>query len=307
MGEADRYQEYKHLKPKFSVFRSGNALMALVALHLVFFLTLFTIQVGFYSSDRTMQDFFHEVMEWFVLPAGLARLSERPWTILTFMFSEPGNNFINLLSNMLWLWAFGYILQQLSGNDKLIPVFLYGGLSAGLFFMGSTHIPGLNLPDNAMLIGANGSVMAVAAATTTLSPGFRILKHLRDGIPLWTVTVVYVFIDLAGISGLPPAYSISHIGGGLGGMLFILLLRKGIDGSVWMNRLYRSARDLFSPAQGKKPVKETLYYDKGKVEPFTKNSNITQQRIDEILDKINQKGYHFLTAEEKEILRKASE
>ena len=90
-------------------------------------------------------------------------------------------------------------------------------------------------------------------------------------------------------------------------MLFILLLRKGIDGSVWMNRLYRSARDLFSPAQGKKPVKETLYYDKGKVEPFTKNSNITQQRIDEILDKINQKGYHFLTAEEKEILRKASE
>jgi hypothetical protein len=29
--------------------------------------------------------------------------------------------------------------------------------------------------------------------------------------------------------------------------------------------------------------------------------------VDEILDKINQKGYHFLTEEEKDFLRKASE
>ncbi|MBS1497488.1 MAG: rhomboid family intramembrane serine protease, partial [Bacteroidetes bacterium] len=42
-------------------------------------------------------------------------------------------------------------------------------------------------------------------------------------------------------------------------------------------------------------------------EPFTKSTNITQQRIDEILDKINQKGYHFLTDEEKQVLKKASE
>ena len=32
-----------------------------------------------------------------------------------------------------------------------------------------------------------------------------------------------------------------------------------------------------------------------------------QQRVDEILDKINQRGYHFLTEEEKEILKKAAE
>ena len=32
-----------------------------------------------------------------------------------------------------------------------------------------------------------------------------------------------------------------------------------------------------------------------------------QKRIDEILDKINLKGYRFLTDEEKEILRRASE
>ena len=36
-------------------------------------------------------------------------------------------------------------------------------------------------------------------------------------------------------------------------------------------------------------------------------TEVTQNRLDEILDKINQKGYHFLTDEEKSFLKKASE
>lgn len=307
MGEADRYQEYKHIKPRFSVFQSDNALLALVAVNLIFFLILFTIQVGFFSSDRSLVDFYGEVMSRFSLPSGLTLFSERPWTLLTFMFSETGGQFINLLSNMLWLWAFGYILQQLSGNDKLIPVYLYGGWGTAISFLLACSITGQTGLNGNALTGANGSVMAVAIATTTLSPGFRILRHLRNGIPLWTLTAVYCFIDLAGISGLPRAYSLAHIGGGLSGFLFVLFLRKGMDGSVWMNKLYKGMKYLFSPGGKKKPGKETIYYDPGHVKPFEKNSHITQQRIDEILDKINQKGYHFLTAEEKEILRKASE
>jgi hypothetical protein len=34
---------------------------------------------------------------------------------------------------------------------------------------------------------------------------------------------------------------------------------------------------------------------------------ITQERIDDILDKINQKGYQYLSEEEKTILKKARE
>ena len=41
--------------------------------------------------------------------------------------------------------------------------------------------------------------------------------------------------------------------------------------------------------------------------PFNKTANVTQQRVDEILDKISQKGYHFLTDEEKSILKRAGE
>jgi DNA-directed RNA polymerase alpha subunit len=53
-------------------------------------------------------------------------------------------------------------------------------------------------------------------------------------------------------------------------------------------------------------IKSELFY-KSKGEPFKKTPNLTQKRIDEILDKINHKGYSSLTEEEKEMLKKAGE
>ena len=51
--------------------------------------------------------------------------------------------------------------------------------------------------------------------------------------------------------------------------------------------------------------KSQLFY-KATVQPFKKTPTITQQRIDEILDKISQKGYSSLSEDEKEILKRAS-
>jgi hypothetical protein len=68
--------------------------------------------------------------------------------------------------------------------------------------------------------------------------------------------------------------------------------------------------NLFTPQVPKvqsRKIKEKMFYKSGDQKPFVKRSNITQQRIDEILDKINQKGYNLLTEEEKSILKRASE
>ena len=58
------------------------------------------------------------------------------------------------------------------------------------------------------------------------------------------------------------------------------------------------------PKKGK-VVKTQLFY-KAKVQPFKKTPLLTQQKIDEILDKIGQKGYGSLTEDEKEVLKRAS-
>jgi membrane associated rhomboid family serine protease len=309
MGEADRYQDYKIKKQRFTLGQPGNALMWLFVVNVIFVLILLTIKVGISVNQSSQDVFYTQVVNWFQLPAGLSKLAERPWTVFTYMFSDV--NLFRAVSNMLWLWAFGSILQNLTGNKKLFPVYLYGGLAGALFFILASYLIPTNKAaiDSAGLLGANAAVMAVAVAATMIAPGYRFFRHIRGGIPIWVLTIVYVVIDIAGVASQNAAQPISHIGGAAAGFLVVLLLRNGNDAGAWMNNLYGWFINLFNPDKSKNrnAIKERVFYNAGNRSPYSKTSNITEQRIDEILDKINQKGYDFLTKEEKDILKRASE
>ncbi|MCW3089218.1 MAG: rhomboid family intrarane serine protease [Ferruginibacter sp.] len=308
MGEAERYPEYRRPGRRLTLGSDGNALVALFSINVIFFLLLITIQVVYFFFQSDQSAFNSQVVQYFEMPAGLTRLSERPWTILTYMFSHTG--ILHILSNMLWLWAFGYILQELTGNKKLIPIYIYGGLAGALAFILANYlIPSLKpFIGSASLIGANAATMAVAVATTILAPNYRFFRNLNGGIPIWVLTLIYIIIDFAGIASLGAAYSLSHLSGGLAGFLFVFTLRKGKDGSIWMNNLYNWFMNLFNPNKNSTgSIREKVFYNSDGRKPYHKTSHITQQRVDEILDKINQKGYHFLTDEEKNILKRAAE
>lgn len=309
MGESDRYIDYKIKKKHFTLGQPDNALMWLFAINVMFFLVLLTIKVAINVNDHSDKAFYTQVVTWFQLPAGLVSLSKKPWTVLSYMFSDV--DLMRIISNMLWLWAFGAVLQNLTGNKKLIPVYLYGGLTGALFFMAAAHVFPTNrvVIDSLGLLGANASVMAVALAATSIAPNYRFFRDIRGGIPMWVLTVVYVVIDLGSMASGPAAYTFAHIGGALAGFLFVKMLKNNMDGSEWMNNLYNWFIDLFNPNK-KKPansVKERVFYNIGSKSPYNKQSVITEQKIDEILDKINQKGYDHLTKEEKDILKRASE
>ena len=311
MGETDRFGEYKKPKKGILLGHDGNALVALFALNVIFFLVLVLIEVVYSFMQQPAGAYNAEVVQWFALPGGLTRFSERPWTILTYVFSDTGTNIIRLISNMIWLWAFGYLLQQMAGNDKLIPIYLYGGVVGGLVFILAHYaVPAARATTGVdALLGANAGTLAVAMATTTLSPDHRFFTQIRNGIPIWVLMSAYILIDFAGVAGQAPSHSLSHLGGALAGFLFVLFMRRGYDGSIWMNQFYDWLMNLFNPYKkpSKDKIKEKVFYKTGGRKPFEKTTLVTQQRIDDILDKINQKGYHFLTEEEKEILKKAAE
>jgi hypothetical protein len=132
---------------------------------------------------------------------------------------------------------------------------------------------------------------------------------INGGISLWILTLIYVLINFSGIvPGDYGAYIANFAGAGLG-YFFVFLFRRGYDGSLWMNHFFDWCNDLFNPNRTKKnrSPKDEFYYKVSGTQPFKKIPNITQQRIDEILDKINQQGYRFLTDEEKEILKRAAD
>ena len=284
--------------------------MMLIAICLIMFVGLaFMRAVWFFRFPKEIAPslFTKNVLGWFVLPADAEKMLSRPWTIITHMFVH--DNIWRVFSNMLWLWCFGYIMQELTGNKKIVPIFIYGGLAGGIAFMlAYNFVPSLQaqLP-YASAVGASAGVMAVAIATTMISPRYKIFPMIAGGIPLWVLTALYLISDLATVSVSDTGSLIAHLTGAITGFLFIIFLRRGYDGSEWMSNFFDWVANLFNPDKPKKGknIKEELFY-KSSSAPFKKTPNVTPQRVDEILDKINQKGYNFLTDEEKDLLKRAS-
>ena len=309
MGESDRYIDYKIKKQRFTLGNPDNALMWLFVINVVFFLILQTIRVAINVNDHSDAVFYSQVTGSFQLPANLLSLSKKPWTVISFMFSDA--DLMRALSNMLWLWAFGSVLQNLTGNRKIIPVYLYGGFAGAMFFIAAVYLIPTNraIIDSLGLFGANASVMAVAVAATAIAPNYRFFSHIRGGIPIWILTLIYVAIDLAAVASGPAALPIAHTGGAVAGFVFVKMMKKNIDGSEWMNNFYNWFINLFNPNKKvqKNSIKERVFYNTGTRSPYQKTSNVTEQRVDEILDKISQQGYSALNKEEKDILKRASE
>ena len=295
---------------RLSIGQDGNALIMLFAIILMSFVIVAFIKVVYYFSEPgkdAMVIFDRNFFDWVTLPASVDKFLTRPWTLISHMFVH--GTLWHILGNLIWLCTFGYILQDLTGNRKLIPVFLYSALAGALAYMLAFNLlaPLKEHVENARAFGASAGVMGIAIAATTLAPNYRIFQMLNGGIPIWIITVLYLIIDLATIPDGNPGGHIAHIAGGLMGCLFMIIVQRGKDPGLWMNNLYDWMNNLFDPDKPKKgkSVKQQLFY-KSKVQPFSKTPTVTQQRIDDILDKINQKGYQSLTDDEKEILKRAS-
>jgi membrane associated rhomboid family serine protease len=296
---------------KILLGRQGNALISLIAIILVTFVLFAFIKAIWYfrfPKDEAPLLFERNVMNWFVLPASFETFLQRPWTLITHMFMH--DNIWRVFANMLWLWSFGYIMRELTGDRKIIPVFIYGALAGAITFLVTYNsISSLQeFQPNAFYMGASSGVMAVAVATTLISPNYRIFPMIGGGLPLWALTALYLITDLATVSITDTGNLLAHVAGGLMGFIFIALLKAGYDWSEWMSNFFEWINNLFNPDKPKRGVsiKEELFYQSN-VAPYTKTPHITQQRVDEILDKINQEGYGKLSEEEKDILRRASE
>ena len=160
----------------------------------------------------------------------------------------------------------------------------------------------------ATLLGSHAAIMAVAIATTSVKPDYRFFPMINGGLPLWAVTMVFFVVDMASVPTGDPAKYLAHLAGGAMGFMFIYQMRKGNDWSVWLNDFFDWVNDLFNPGKKERQrnIKDEFFYKVHGSNPYKRIPNVTQKRIDGILDKINQQGYHLLTDEEKDILRRAS-
>jgi membrane associated rhomboid family serine protease len=300
-------------KNRISLGSTGNALVLLLMTNAIFFVLLVFFKIFYFmtATSNVAADnvalFHKEIFDYFARPASGAAFVHRPWTIISYMFSHE--SLLALLSNLLWLAAFGFILQSLAANRKMIPLYLYGGIFGGLVFL----ITSIALPQGthmAQLAGATTALICVAAGTTAYGPKYKIFPMLSGGIPLWVLFVLFMAITLSSSveAGMPLV--LAYIGSALLGFFIMWSYdKKGRDYCEWMYHLVYRIDDIFNPekkARHKREKGPQLFY-KAKGQPFKKTELITQERIDELLDKIKLKGYKSLSKEEKEYLERASQ
>lgn len=249
-----------------------------------------------------------QVFQWMVPNTALPELKfflTKCWTILTYGWIHAG--FWDWFTNMIWLFSFGSVLQSMVGHRQIIPLYILGLIGGGIFYLLGQFIPGTAFQaTNAWFTGAHAGITALAAAAIVLTPNHRMQFSATFSIPLGVVLVVYLMLNL--LIAVPDKLYIAmiHVGGAVAGTTYAMQLRRGYRPGDWIYNTLSRVERIATPDEEKilerrnkkrNEILRTMYEAKG---------GITQQRIDEILDKIIDKGYHSLTREERDVLLRAS-
>lgn len=232
----------------------------------------------------------------------LQHFASKFWTVFTYGWVH--NGFWELFSNMIWLYSFGSVVQMLVGYKQVIPLFFYSLIAGGIFFEVSQLVPLESFHIGLLMFGAQAGVIGMAVAALTIQSDYRVYLGDRFSIPL--VVIAAIFFVLAVMNtNLQPAPLCLLAGGALMGFIYVKLLKAGYRPGIWIYDMFDRLNNMATPD-------EHIQRNKGKrrsqvlSKMYEPKQGISQKRIDDILDKINQKGYNSLTSEEKEVLLKAS-
>ena len=290
-------------------YRYGSDLIKLILINIAIFVIVNLINLPFMLMAKNTP---FDLVNFFSLYASPYNILRHPWGIFTYMFLHEG--FWHILWNMLGLYWFGQIVQDMIGKPKILPLYIFGGIFGGLLYVLSYNIFPVfnNVVGAATCIGASAGVMAIVLAAATIAPNFELGFAIIGPVKIKWIALVYVVLDLINIQNGNAGGHIAHLGGALLGFIFIKQLQNGMD----FSKPFYAVTDFFSNLFKKKSKlkveykKEYVYTSEKTTKTNTAQQKETaskQEKLDAILDKINRSSYESLSKEEKEFLFKISQ
>lgn len=240
------------------------------------------------------------------------------WQLITYQFLHGG--IWHLFFNLFALWMFGIELENIWGSKRFLSFYILSGIGAGLFQL--FVAPLFSTP--APTIGASGAIFGVLAAFGFTFPD-RPIFMFPIFIPIPAKFFVIIYAGLAFLLGITGSAGniahIAHLGGAITGLI-LLKFGDRIGIFNFIERIFSRKRSISytipSMRISKPPPKSHYYADDDFIdyeeEPkkstrrayFIDGEEITQEVIDNILDKISESGYQSLTEREKHILLELS-
>jgi membrane associated rhomboid family serine protease len=223
-------------------FKQGSALTRLIYINLGVFLLIKLLGVIFYLAGIPFY-----LVEWLSVPSNFEMLLQRFWTPVSYMFLHAG--FLHLLFNILGLYWFGKLFLYQFEGDKLLSVYLLGGLSGALVYVLAFNIFPVFASVNAILLGASASVFAILVAIAVYDPQREIHLFFIGRFPLKYIAAFYVVLSIIGISASNPGGNLAHLGGAAWGWFYIAQLRKGKDWGSGLVTFIDKIGDWFKPKE----------------------------------------------------------
>jgi membrane associated rhomboid family serine protease len=286
--------------------KPDNGLIQIIILNGIVFIAINVIRV--FTNISGNQETYNWILEQIALPSNISTFLVKPWTIITYFFTHEG--FFHILFNMLFFYWFGKIIYEFLGNNKLINLYVMGGLIGGLFYILIYNlIPFYQARvQSSILLGASAGVFAVVVGAATFMPNYTFFLLFLGPIKIKYIAIFYVLLSFFQIDGSNAGGDLSHLGGALIGFLYIQQLKKGNDFGQPIVGFIQFIKSLFA----RKP-KIKVSYKSPRSDKRTKghsksesSKSVHQDEIDAILDKISEGGYESLSKEEKEKLFNAS-
>jgi membrane associated rhomboid family serine protease len=209
------------------------------------------------------------------------------WRFLSYAFVHF--SFWHILFNMLMFWMFAAEVCKTLGEKNFIALYLISAVFAAVFSL-PFYIFGIM--GNSPIVGASGALFGVMVAYSFLFPERTILMFFI--IPIKIKYAIWIFIAISlfmARSGDGIAHY-THLGGIISGYLFMLALYK----KPKIQETF--SREFFKEQAQKNKPKEPL-----EGELYRGNSNVKEERLNEILEKINHSGLQSLNQEERDYLQ----
>jgi membrane associated rhomboid family serine protease len=277
-------------------FKEGSVLTRLIYINIGVFLIVKIFAVLSVLIGHTLPFY-----QWLAVPSETSVLLHRFWTPLTYMFLHTG--FIHLLFNMLGLYWFGQLFLYHFEGEKLLSVYLLGGLVGAAFYILAYNVFPAFDSIYGLLLGASASIFAILVAVAFYDPEREINLMFIGAVKLKYVAIFYIVLSVIGISSTNPGGNIAHLGGAFWGWFYIFQLRKGKDMGAGLVRFIGKLGDYISELvkPGRK-MKVTYKKPPRDDHEYNQEKHYQQEEINRILDKIGKSGYESLTPKEKEIL-----
>jgi hypothetical protein len=272
---------------------------------LIIALVLSVVFITFRILLLSLPEAAAQMSAFFQMPAQSQFLLVKPWTLLvSFVFHS---SFWTFLFTIWGFMVFGNLSSQLffSEDRMTLVLFVAGGILSNVIFAALSALPMLSpWMYGSKIYGAGGAVMALMTVVASFYPHYtmRIL-----GIWALRLNRLMLILILLSVSGMllrwNTGVNLQLLSGTLTGALFVWGLKRlgPLRKQMWTEEsdqvVFRKRETLIfePPFRKEKPLSD---------EEFNEIKKRKADYLDDILDKINQKGMKSLTKEELDYLKR---